>query len=169
LAGDQYRGEISEKMGTLYLNRWKILIGVFLLGVIGSAGGLFLSFGPPDLMAKTETPLFCASCHNMESNYGAWFRVGAHRTVRCVDCHLPHQNMGVYYLWKSIDGLWDVAAYYSGRAPEKIIISERQQRVVQANCIRCHEARVTRIDQERRCWDCHRWLQHNLSVARMTR
>ena len=56
-------------MGALYKNKWKILIGVLLLGVVGSAGGLFLSFGPPDLMAKTETPLFCASCHTMESNY----------------------------------------------------------------------------------------------------
>ena len=31
-------------MGALYKNRWKILIGVLFLGVIGSAGGLFLSF-----------------------------------------------------------------------------------------------------------------------------
>jgi len=120
-------------------------------------------------MAKTETPLFCASCHTMESNYESWFRVGAHRTVKCVDCHLPHENQGVYYLWKSIDGLWDVAVYYSGRVPERIDISKRQQGVVQSNCIRCHEARVAKIDQERQCWSCHRWLQHTLGAVRATR
>jgi cytochrome c nitrite reductase small subunit len=156
-------------MGALYRNKWKILIGILLLGLVGSAGGLFVSFGPPDLMAKTESPLFCASCHTMESNFGAWFRVGAHRTVRCVDCHLPHQNRAVYYFWKSVDGLWDAAVYYSGTAPEKIDISARHERVVQANCIRCHETRVANINQERHCWDCHRWLQHNLGAVRMTR
>ena len=156
-------------MGALYKNKWKILIGVVFLGLVSSIAGLFLSFGPPDLMAKTETPLFCASCHTMESNFEAWFHVGAHRTVQCVDCHLPHKNRGVYYLWKSFDGLWDVAVFYSGSVPERINISERQQGVVQSNCIRCHEARVEKIDRQRLCWNCHRWLQHNLSAVRMTR
>jgi cytochrome c nitrite reductase small subunit len=156
-------------MGAIQNNKWKILIGILLLGVVGAAGGLFLSFGPPELMAKTETPLFCASCHTMESNFEAWFHVGAHRTIKCVDCHLPHENRGVYYLWKSLDGLWDVAVYYSGRVPERINITEHQQRVVQSNCIRCHEARVEKVDQQRHCWSCHRWLQHNLSAVRMTR
>jgi cytochrome c nitrite reductase small subunit len=59
--------------------------------------------------------------------------------------------------------------YYSGRVPERIDISQRQQRVVQSNCIRCHEARVARINQERHCWDCHRFLQHTLGPVRMTR
>ena len=156
-------------MGALKSHKWKILIGVLFTGLVVSGVGLFLSFGPPDLMAKTETPLFCAACHTMESNFESWFHVGAHRTILCVDCHLPHQNRGVYYLWKSLDGLWDVAVFYSGRVPERIDISARQQGVVQANCIRCHETRVGRIDQERQCWSCHRWLQHNLSALRMTR
>jgi cytochrome c nitrite reductase small subunit len=162
-------GEVSEKMGVLYKNKWKILIGILFMGLIGAAGGLFVSFGPPDLMAKTEAPLFCASCHTMESNYEAWFRIGAHRTVKCVDCHLPHEHMGAYYLWKSIDGLWDVAVYYSGRVPERIEVSQHQQKVVQSNCIRCHEARVEKIDQERQCWTCHRWVQHSQGAVRMTR
>ncbi|NLJ29961.1 MAG: hypothetical protein GX433_18415 [Deltaproteobacteria bacterium] len=50
-----------------------------------AAGGLFLGFGPPRLLAKTETPLFCASCHVMQSQFDAWFHVGAHRTIQCVD------------------------------------------------------------------------------------
>ncbi len=156
-------------MGALYKNKWKILIGILLLGVVGSAGGLYLSFGPPDLMAKTEAPLFCASCHTLESEYEAWFHVGAHRTVKCVDCHLPNQNRGAFYLWKTIEGAWDAAVFYSGRVPERIEITQRQQGVIQSNCVRCHEARVAKIDQERHCWSCHRWLQHNLSGVRMTR
>lgn len=145
--------------------KWKILFGVL---VVAAVGGLFVSFGPPQLMAKTEAPLFCASCHVMQSEYEAWFHVGAHRTIRCVDCHLPHENLGVYYVWKSIDGMKDMVVFHSGMTPEVIEISSRAQKVLQSNCIRCHEERVEMIDQERNCWDCHRWLQHNQAGARFT-
>jgi cytochrome c nitrite reductase small subunit len=152
-------------MSVLTQHRWKILLGVI---VLGGALGMFLAFGPPQLMAQTETPLFCSSCHVMQTEFQAWQRVGAHRTIRCVDCHLPHQNMPVYYVWKSIDGMKDVIVFYSGQTPERITISKRQEGVVQANCIRCHAGRVGRINTERNCWDCHRWLQHRKSPVRLT-
>ena len=148
------------------LQKGKLKLLILLL--VAAAGGLFLMIGPPQLLAKSETPLFCASCHVMQSQYEAWFNVGAHRTIKCVDCHLPHQNIGVHYLRKSLDGLTDVVVFYSGRAPETITISQRQQRVIQSNCVRCHLNRVERIDQERQCWGCHRWLQHRLAGTRMT-
>ena len=101
---------------------WKVLAALVVLGA--GAGG-FLAFGPPQLMAKTETPLFCSSCHVMESQYEAWFHVGAHRSIRCVDCHLPHQNLPVYYVWKTIDGMKDVVMFHSGQVPETIELSKR--------------------------------------------
>ena len=152
-------------MNLLKKIKWKIAVPVLVLA--GAAAG-FLAFGPPQLMAKTETALFCASCHAMESQFEAWFNVGAHRSIRCVDCHLPHQNLPVYYVWKSIDGMKDTAVFYSGQTPETITLSERGRQFVQTNCIRCHEARVEMIDQQRRCWDCHRFLQHKLAGVRMT-
>jgi cytochrome c nitrite reductase small subunit len=96
-------------MSALKQHRWKILLGVI---VLGGASGMFLGFGPPQLMAKTESPLFCNSCHVMESRFEAWFNVGAHRTIRCVDCHLPHENLPAYYVWKSVDGMKDVLVFY---------------------------------------------------------
>ncbi len=152
-------------MSTPRVRTWKILAG---LAVAAAAAGFFLALGPPRLLAKSETPLFCASCHVMESQYEAWFHVGAHRSIRCVDCHLPHQNLPMYYVWKTVDGMKDVLFFYSGNVPEDIRISPRQERFVQANCIRCHEARVEMIDQERNCWSCHRFLQHRLAGVRFT-
>ena len=152
-------------MSALKQHRWKILLGVV---VLGGALGMFLGFGPPQLMAKTESPLFCNSCHVMESRFEAWFNVGAHRTIRCVDCHLPHENLPAYYVWKSVDGMKDVLVFYSGRTPADITISERGKKFVQANCIRCHTERVAMINQDRPCWDCHRFLQHQLAGVRMT-
>lgn len=139
-----------------------LLIFVFL-----GAFGFFLAFGPPKLIARTETPLFCSSCHVMQAQYEAWFNVGAHRSIRCVDCHLPHENIPVYYLWKSIDGMKDVVVFHSGRTPEYIQVSDHGKRFVQSNCIRCHTERVAMIDKERNCWECHRFVQHNRAGTRI--
>ncbi len=151
------------------LRRFLKLKYMLIAGVVLVAVSLFLAFGPPQLMARTESPEFCSSCHVMQSQYKAWQHQGAHRRERCVDCHLPHDNLATYYIWKSIDGMKDVVFFYSGRVPERIEISEHGQGFVQKNCIRCHSATVDRMmDKDRNCWDCHRQLQHRLTGPRMT-
>jgi cytochrome c nitrite reductase small subunit len=129
---------------------------------------LFLLFGPPQLLAKSDQPSFCVQCHVMESEYDAWAHAGAHRRKMCVDCHLPNGNAGVHYVWKSIDGMKDVALFYSGSVPEKIRLTAHGERVLQENCIRCHEQTVAQIDQQRHCWECHRRIMHTRSGAIQT-
>ena len=136
---------------------------LLVFGVVGAGVGLFVALGPPKLMARSETPEFCASCHVMEAEFEAWFHEGAHRSIKCVDCHLPHQNIPLHYTWKTIDGMKDAFVFYSGRIPETIKLSEHGQEVLQANCIRCHETTVDMINQERNCWECHRRLSHTRS------
>jgi cytochrome c nitrite reductase small subunit len=85
---------------------------------------------------------------------------GAHRRKRCVDCHLPNDNIPRHFFWKGIDGMKDVAAFYSGRFPEELRLSRHGRSVLQGNCIRCHENMVMRVDPERMCWECHRRIQH---------
>jgi cytochrome c nitrite reductase small subunit len=137
-------------------------IGLYALAglAVGALASIFFMLGPPQLLAKSETPLFCASCHVMEDEYEAWFHAGAHRGIKCVDCHLPNQNKALHYTWKSIDGLKDTIVFYAGRVPEQINITPHGQEVVHTNCIRCHQGRVEHIDQERLCWECHRRLSH---------
>lgn len=135
------------------------LIALTVLGV-GILVAVFLALGPPQLLAKSETPDFCASCHVMEEEYDAWAHAGAHRRKACVDCHLPNDNIALHYVWKSIDGMKDVLFFYSNRVPERIEISGHGKAVVQANCIRCHETTVAHIDQKRLCWECHRRVPH---------
>jgi len=139
---------------------------LLVAGVVLAATGLFVAFGPPQLMARTETPEFCGSCHVMQAQYEAWTHEGAHRRILCVDCHLPHDNTVSYYVWKSIDGMKDVVVFHSGRVPEPIEISERGQGFVQGNCVRCHAGIVDRmLNKKRNCWDCHRRLNHKTSGA----
>lgn len=104
----------------------------------------------------------------MEAEYNAWAHAGAHRRKACVDCHLPNDNAAIHYVWKSFDGLKDMALFYSGMVPERISITEHGKKVLQANCIRCHQQTVANINHERACWDCHRRIMHTRSGLMQT-
>ena len=146
----------------------KVRLFAGLAAVLGVAAAVALLFGPPKLLATTGQPDFCVTCHVMESNYEAWIHAGAHRRAKCVDCHLPNDNRGLHYLWKTLDGVKDALAFYSGRVPERITLSSRGGDVLQANCLRCHETTVTMIDTERECWSCHRRISHQRSGSMET-
>jgi cytochrome c nitrite reductase small subunit len=120
----------------------------------------FFLFGSPRLLARSGEPDFCVECHVMEPAYESWIHSGAHRRNKCVDCHLPNENQGSHYMWKAINGLKDVLVFYSGRVSEHIRLTSHGRKVLQSNCVRCHETTVMLIDKERRCWDCHRRITH---------
>lgn len=130
--------------------------------------GLFLLLGPPQLLAKSESPAFCASCHVMKPQYNAYLHNGAHRRLQCVECHLPNNNQVSHYIWKAIDGMKDVLFFYSGNVPERITISEHGANVLKANCIRCHATLVSQMDTTRPCWNCHRRMTHTGTGAVQT-
>ncbi|OGR07933.1 MAG: cytochrome c nitrite reductase small subunit [Deltaproteobacteria bacterium RIFOXYD12_FULL_50_9] len=150
--------ETKKKLGQYGLGGLGLLILV----------AVFFVLGPPQLLAKSESPLFCAGCHVMEAEFDAWAHTGAHRREKCVECHLPNRNTGLHYVWKSIDGMKDTLMFYSGRVPERIVITDHGRAVVQSNCIRCHETTVDHINQERLCWDCHRRIAHRKSGSIQT-
>ena len=132
---------------------------------LGGVMFFFLLLGPPELLARSEAPIFCAGCHVMESEFEAWSHAGAHRRKKCVDCHLPNENVALHYIWKSIDGVKDVLFFYSGTASDHIKLTSHGAGVLQANCIRCHGSTVEFIDPDRKCWECHRRLSHQRTGA----
>lgn len=144
---------------------WKVKRYSAIFAAVGVVLFLFLLLGPPQLLAKSETPVFCSGCHVMEAEFEAWSHAGAHRRKQCVDCHLPNDNTAQHYVWKALDGLKDVALFYSGQASDHIRISGHGAEVVQANCIRCHGSTVEFIDPDRKCWECHRRLAHRRTGA----
>ncbi len=135
---------------------------------VGFVAFLFLLWGPPELLAKSEAPDFCGGCHTLEQQFEAWSHAGAHRRGKCVDCHLPNQNTALHYAWKSIDGIKDLTLFYSGMTSDHVKISSKGAEVLQANCIRCHESTVDLVAQDRKCWECHRRLQHRRTGAMAT-
>lgn len=132
---------------------------------VGLVTFLYLLLGPPELLARSEAPIFCGGCHVMEGEYEAWAHAGAHRRKLCVDCHLPNENVALHYFWKSVGGMKDLVLFYSGVESEHVKISAQGAEVLQANCIRCHSSAVEFIDPDRKCWECHRRLPHRRSGA----
>ncbi len=138
----------------------KVLLYVLAAVVIVIALGAYAAFGPPQLYAKSESPEFCGSCHVLEPEYEAWFHSGAHRGIKCIDCHLPNDNLA-HHLWaKGLEGMGDTLAFHTGRVSEPIKLSDSGAKVVVGNCRRCHAELLARINEERRCWECHRRMSH---------
>jgi cytochrome c nitrite reductase small subunit len=138
--------------------KWWQIAG--LLALVAIAGGAFVNFGPPRLYAKSGTPEFCAQCHVMEVEYENWFHNGGHRRLKCIDCHLPNDNLPRHLAWKGVTGMWDSYVFFSGRVPDDIKLSEHGTTILQENCRRCHAETVARINEDRNCWQCHRRLSH---------
>ncbi len=143
----------------------RISLHLGILLAVAAFVGLFVAFGPPKLLAKTSTPEFCASCHVMSSQYEAWFHTGAHRRAACVDCHLPNDTFARHLFWKTLDGVHDVVRFQTGQVSADLRLTARGGRVVQENCLRCHEETMARVNEDRQCWSCHRRLSHRLSGA----
>ncbi len=141
---------------------YKLYAVLFL--IISAAFGataVWVVFMPGGIFEHSESPEFCASCHLHEKHYDTWRKTGAHSTKKCVDCHLPNDNIIEHFAWKSIDGLHDVALFFTGNFSDDPKASARAKNVIQSNCIRCHSEIVSKIDSKNRnCWDCHRIFNH---------
>ena len=143
-----------------------VYFGVFVLAAATLA--FFVAFGPPRLYSKSESPEFCGSCHVLQPEYEAWFHSGAHQNIKCVDCHLPNNNLAIHLFRKSVDGVKDTLAFHTGFVSETIRISDHGAAVVLQNCQRCHSEVISRINEDRRCWDCHRRMSHKRTGALST-
>ena len=110
-------------------------------------------------------PSTCNNCHVMDAAYENWYHAAHEKFAGCSDCHLPHQNSVVYYLYKGYSGMKDVLSFTTGTYPEAIRAEPLTKQIVQDNCIRCHENTVSNIlagamPFDRNCWDCHRTVMH---------
>lgn len=122
---------------------------------------LLLTGGTKALLAYTDRPEYCLSCHVMEQSYETWFHSSHREWATCSDCHVPHQNLAAKLTGKAIDGMRDLYIFYTNQVPEPIRLSARGGRTVKENCLRCHGTLMENVNTENRnCWDCHRSVPH---------
>lgn len=143
------------------MKNWVLWVGIAMLA---AALGVFVwvTDAPAYL---GHAPEACDTCHVMDAAYENWYHAAHARSVVCADCHLPHQNIAYYYLYKAYSGAKDVVSFTTKSYPAAIRATARTDSILQDNCIRCHSSTVDGIlagaqPFERRCWDCHRNAAH---------
>jgi cytochrome c nitrite reductase small subunit len=113
----------------------------------------------------TNDPAACANCHVMENHYRAWVK-SSHRAVAvCNDCHTP-PGLIPKYTTKAINGFNHSLAFTTGRFPEPMRITPRNNRVTEKACRKCHEEIVSAIEganpetNRLSCIRCHSTVGH---------
>ena len=114
----------------------------------------------------TDDPQACTNCHVMREQFEGWEK-SSHRTAAvCNDCHTPPGLVAKYYV-KAMNGFHHSMAFTTGRFPDKILITGRNQRVARESCMKCHEEITDGINGARRhgdaanCVACHRNVGHS--------
>ena len=143
------------------MTRFLIIAGI---AAAVAALGVFVYVTDAPAYAGTASET-CNNCHVMNPMYENYYHAAHQRAAECADCHLPHENVVAYYFEKGRQGAHDVYVFSTGKTPELIRANENSQKIVQSNCIRCHEETVESIVMgpqafDRNCWDCHRDVAH---------
>ncbi len=113
---------------------------------------------------RTSTNQYCGTnCHIMNPYYASFLH-NFHREdmrVNCRDCHIPKDNIAEALVYKAYSGAIDVYKNTFNQ-PVVIIAKPWSRRIIQRNCIRCHQTAVEHINTVggKQCFECHRGIPH---------
>jgi len=114
----------------------------------------------------SDDPKACINCHVMNPEFASWQHSSHARVAVCNDCHVPHDNLLSKYLYKAKDGTRHSFMFTFHMEPQVMKPTEEAKRVIQANCMRCHETLMESTyspifhSTERPCTECHREVPH---------
>ena len=154
--------------------KWTLTLGgILLVLLLGSASGLglFTFQYAEGLSYFSKDPAACKNCHIMEPQFNSWQKGSHHTVATCVDCHLPHDFIPKY-MAKAENGYFHSKGFTFEDFPEPIMIKRKNARILQKNCIECHESLVgdmihgaTEGPDAVSCVHCHRSVGHGDSVG----
>ncbi|MBI4178872.1 cytochrome c nitrite reductase small subunit [bacterium] len=140
-----------------------IFLGV-LAGATAGIGGYTFVYAK-GYSYLTDNPAACANCHVMRDHLDGWIKSSHRSAAVCNDCHTPAGFAGKYAV-KASNGFWHSFAFTTGRFHEPIRIKERNRRVLEESCRRCHADIVEALDGPHRgtehilCVKCHAGVGH---------
>jgi cytochrome c nitrite reductase small subunit len=115
-------------------------IAATFMGVLVGVGAYTFHYAEGFSYFSTD-PASCANCHVMWPQYDSWHKSSHHAVATCVDCHMPDtfpHNM----IAKADNGWRHSWAFTFQNFHEPIQIIPRNERILENNCRRCHEAVV---------------------------
>jgi cytochrome c nitrite reductase small subunit len=114
----------------------------------------------------SDDPKACVNCHIMRDQFDGWQKASHHAAATCVDCHLSHDNIAAKYATKGFNGFFHSKAFTMQDFHEPIRIHEFNSRILQDNCVRCHQGLVCDILAPEKlgggpnCVHCHQHAGH---------
>lgn len=141
------------------------LMGLALIGCC-LGGGIHLIHVSEAASYLSDDPKACINCHIMVPQFATWQNSSHGRFTTCNDCHVPHDSTWRKYWFKANDGLRHSVLFTLRRERQVIQAIDESKKVIQENCIRCHESVIEKAvtpighDFERSCVDCHREVPH---------
>lgn len=118
----------------------KTVIIAILLGLLIGTGAFTFKYAEGFSYFSTD-PKACANCHIMTPQYDSWQKSSHHTVADCVDCHLPH-TFFAKYMAKAENGYHHSKGFTLQDFHEPIMIKEKNSRILQHNCVECHEDMV---------------------------
>ena len=155
----------SERKGTKsWVTRSVVTLAV-LGGILLGVGGYTFLYAE-GFSYMSDDPEVCVNCHIMQPQYDSWQKSSHHAVAVCVDCHLPHDFLGKY-IAKAENGWHHSKGFTLQNFHEPIMIKAPNARILQDNCLACHEDMVHELvvgvngpAEEVRCVHCHVTVGH---------
>ncbi len=136
-----------------------------LLGVLTGIGMFTFKYAE-GLSYLSADPQACINCHIMNPQYDSWLKSSHHSVATCVDCHLPHAFIPKY-IAKAENGYHHSLAFTTQNFQEPIMIKTKNSRILQHNCVLCHEEMVFEMFRREinkpdavSCIHCHATVGH---------
>ncbi len=115
----------------------KIVAIAILLGSLLGIGSFTFKYAKGFSYFSTK-PKACVNCHIMTPQYDSWQKSSHHTVARCVDCHLP-AGFIAKYIAKAENGYHHSKGFTAQDFHEPIMIKAKNSRILQENCMLCHE------------------------------
>ena len=136
-----------------------------LVGVLLGVGGYTFLYAE-GFSYMSDDPEVCINCHIMQPQYDSWLKASHSAVAVCVDCHLPHDFFGKY-IAKAENGWHHSKGFTLQNFDEPIMIKAPNARILQENCLACHEDLVHELvsgvngsPDEVQCVHCHVTVGH---------
>lgn len=151
------------------MKRRTVLLSI-VVGILIGLGSFTFYYGE-GLSYMSKDPKACVNCHIMQPQYDSWQKASHHTAATCVQCHLPYEFPDKY-ISKAENGYNHSKAFTLQNFPEPIVITEKNSRTLQQNCLTCHNNMVenlthgsTTADNAVSCVKCHRGVGHGETVG----
>jgi cytochrome c nitrite reductase small subunit len=150
----------------MYRRRAAAITG-FGLFVAASAGivfgmGIFTFNYAEGTSYLSNDPAACLNCHIMRDQFDGWRKSTHHASATCNDCHVPHDLIGKYWT-KFEHGLRHSKGFTFQDFQEPIQIKRSSLKIVEHNCVHCHQSLVAELPSHGEavdCAQCHRGIGH---------